>query len=163
MKHFRKTIALFLVVVMLTTTMGSTVLAGTENQGFSDQAETTVDSRFLDGIDTDGYDYVITSQEQADELRVSDDSKSILVACGSVYLSGITAGTITIRNTTKIQLSNVTAKALDISQVTAISFTGVKADQLLIAGEKTEESSLQIDSETNISKLELNGGQAVTL
>ena len=91
MKHFRKTIALFLVVVMLTTTMGSTVLAGTENQGFSDQAETTVDSRFLDGIDTDGYDYVITSQEQADELRVSDDSKSILVACGSVYLSGITA------------------------------------------------------------------------
>ena len=86
MKHFRKTIALFLVVVMLTTTMGSTVLAGTENQGFSDQAETTVDSRFLDGIDTDGYDYVITSQEQADELRVSDDSKSILVACGSVYL-----------------------------------------------------------------------------
>ena len=89
MKHFRKTIALFLVVVMLTTTMGSTVLAGTENQGFSDQAETTVDSRFLDGIDTDGYDYVITSQEQADELRVSDDSKSILVACGSVYLSGI--------------------------------------------------------------------------
>ena len=44
MKHFRKTIALFLVVVMLTTTMGSTVLAGTENQGFSDQAETTVDS-----------------------------------------------------------------------------------------------------------------------
>lgn len=87
MKHFRKTIALFLVVVMLTTTMGSTVLAGTENQGFSDQAETTVDSRFLDGIDTDGYDYVITSQEQADELRVSDDSKSILVACGSVYLS----------------------------------------------------------------------------
>ena len=31
------------------------------------------------------------------------------------------------------------------------------------AGEKTEESSLQIDSETNISKLELNGGQAVTL
>ena len=34
MKHFRKTIALFLVVVMLTTTMGSTVLAGTENQGF---------------------------------------------------------------------------------------------------------------------------------
>ena len=37
---------------------------------------------FLDGIDTDGYDYVITSQEQADELRVSDDSKSILVACG---------------------------------------------------------------------------------
>lgn len=74
MKHFRKTIALFLVVVMLTTTMGSTVLAGTENQGFSDQAETTVDSRFLDGIDTDGYDYVITSQEQADELRVSDDS-----------------------------------------------------------------------------------------
>lgn len=35
MKHFRKTIALFLVVVMLTTTMGSTVLAGTENQGFS--------------------------------------------------------------------------------------------------------------------------------
>lgn len=82
MKHFRKTIALFLVVVMLTTTMGSTVLAGTENQGFSDQAETTVDSRFLDGIDTDGYDYVITSQEQADELRVSDDSKSILVACG---------------------------------------------------------------------------------
>lgn len=163
MKHFRKTIALFLVVVMLTTTMGSTVLAGTENQGFSDQAETTVDSRFLDGIDTDGYDYVITSQEQADELRVSDDSKSILVACGSVYLSGITAGTITIRNTTKIQLSNVTAKALDISQGTAISFTGVKADQLLIAGEKTEESSLQIDSETNISKLELNGGQAVTL
>ena len=139
MKYFRKTIALFLVVVMLTTTMGSTVLAGTENQGFSDQAETTVDSRFLDGIDTDGYDYVITSQEQADELRVSDDSKSILVACGSVYLSGITAGTITI------------------------SFTGVKADQLLIAGEKTEESSLQIDSETNISKLELNGGQAVTL
>lgn len=88
--------------------------------------------------------YVITSQEQADELRVSDDSKSILVACGSVYLSGITAGTITIRNTTKIQLSNVTAKALDISQGTAISFTGVKADQLLIAGEKTEESSLQI-------------------
>ena len=163
MKHFRKTIALFLVVVMLTTTMGSTVLAGTENQGFSDQAETTVDSRFLDGIDTAGYDYVITSQEQADELRVSDDSKFILVACGSVYLSGITAGTITIRNTTKIQLSNVTAKALDISQGTAISFTGVKADQLLIAGEKTEESSLQIDSETNISKLELNGGQAVTL
>lgn len=106
---------------------------------------------------------MITSQEQADELRVSDDSKSILVACGSVYLSGITAGTITIRNTTKIQLSNVTAKALDISQGTAISFTGVKADQLLIAGEKTEESSLQIDSETNISKLELNGGQAVTL
>ena len=163
MKHFRKTIALFLVVVMLTITMGSTVLAGTENQGFSDQAETTVDSRFLDGIDTAGYDYVITSQEQADELRVSDDSKSILVACGSVYLSGITAGTITIRNTTKIQLSNVTAKALDISQGTAIRFTGVKADQLLIAGEKTEESSLQIDSETNISKLELNGGQAVTL
>lgn len=39
----------------------------------------------------------------------------------------------------------------------------MKADQLLIAGEKTEESSLQIDSETNISKLELNGGQAVTL
>lgn len=34
MKHFRKTIALFLVVVMLTTTMGSTVLAGTENQDF---------------------------------------------------------------------------------------------------------------------------------
>ena len=33
----------------------------------------------------------------------------------------------------------------------------------MIAGEKTEESSLQIDSETNISKLELNGGQAVTL
>ena len=95
MKHFRKTIALFLVVVMLTITMGSTVLAGNENQGFSDQAETTVDSRFLDGIDTAGYDYVITSQEQADELRVSDDSKSILVACGSVYLSGITAGTIT--------------------------------------------------------------------
>lgn len=31
MKYFRKTIALFLVVVMLTTTMGSTVLAGTEN------------------------------------------------------------------------------------------------------------------------------------
>ena len=56
MKHFRKTIALFLVVVMLTTTMGSTVLAGTENQGCSDQAETAVDSRFLDGIDTDGYD-----------------------------------------------------------------------------------------------------------
>ena len=28
MKHFRKTIALFLVVVMLTTTMRSTVLAG---------------------------------------------------------------------------------------------------------------------------------------
>ena len=126
MKHFRKTIALFLVVVMLTITMGSTVLAGNENQGFSDQAETTVDSRFLDGIDTAGYDYVITSQEQADELRVSDDSKSILVACGSVYLSGITAGTITIRNTTKIQLSNVTAKALDISQGTAIRFTGVK-------------------------------------
>ena len=49
------------------------------------------------------------------------------------------------------------------SQGTAIRFTGVKADQLLIAGEKTEESSLQIDSETNISKLELNGGQAVTL
>ena len=39
----------------------------------------------------------------------------------------------------------------------------MKADQLLIAGEKTEESSLQIDSETNISKMELNGGQAVTL
>ena len=37
MKHFRKTIALFLVVVMLTITMGSTVLAGNENQGFSDQ------------------------------------------------------------------------------------------------------------------------------
>ena len=82
MKHFRKTIALFLVVVMLTTTMGSTVLAGTENQGFSDQAETTVDSRFLDGIDTAGYDYVITSQEQADELRVSDDSKSIWLHVG---------------------------------------------------------------------------------
>ena len=29
MKHFRKTIALFLVVVMLTTTMVITVLAGT--------------------------------------------------------------------------------------------------------------------------------------
>ena len=28
MKHFRKTIALFLVVVMLTLTMGITVLAG---------------------------------------------------------------------------------------------------------------------------------------
>lgn len=82
MKHFRKTIALFLVVVMLTTTMGSTVLAGTENQGFSDQAETTVDSRFLDGIDTAGYDYVITSQEQADELRVSDDSNPFWLHVG---------------------------------------------------------------------------------
>lgn len=82
MKHFRKTIALFLVVVMLTTTMGSTVLAGTENQGFSDQAETTVDSRFLDGIDTAGYDYVITSQEQADELRVSDDFKPFWLHVG---------------------------------------------------------------------------------
>ena len=38
MKHFRKTIALFRVVVMLTTTLGSTVLAVTENLGFSDQA-----------------------------------------------------------------------------------------------------------------------------
>ena len=35
----KKQLQLFLVVVMLTTTMGSTVLAGTENQGFSDQAE----------------------------------------------------------------------------------------------------------------------------
>ena len=33
MKHFRKTIALFLVVVMLTITMGSTVLAGNEKSG----------------------------------------------------------------------------------------------------------------------------------
>ena len=60
MKHFRKTIALFLVVVMLTTTMGSTVLAGTENQGFGDQAETTADSRFLDKIDTEKVGNFIT-------------------------------------------------------------------------------------------------------
>lgn len=81
MKHFRKTIALFLVVVMLTTTMGSTVLAGTENQGFSDQAETTVDSRFLDGIDTAGYDYVIHPRT-GQELRVSDDSKPFWLHVG---------------------------------------------------------------------------------